>query len=47
VALADKGPATRMAETLPVTAPNPWKLVLKNTEDGFGPTELDATIAWP
>jgi hypothetical protein len=47
VALADQGPATRMAETLPVTAPNPWKLVLKNTEDGFGPTELDATIAWP
>jgi hypothetical protein len=47
VVLADQGPATRLAETLPVTAPNPWKLVLKNTEDGFGPTELDATIAWP
>ena len=47
VVLADQGPATRMAETLPVTAPNPWKLVLQNTEDGFGPTEMDATIAWP
>ena len=45
--LADQGPATRMAETLPVTAPNPWKLVLENTEQGFGPTDLDATIAWP
>ena len=47
VVLADQGPATRMAETLPITAPNPWKLVLENTEEGFGPTELDATIAWP
>ena len=47
VVLADQGPATRMAETLPVSGPNPWKLVLRNTEDGFGPTELDATIAWP
>jgi hypothetical protein len=47
VVLADQGPATRMAETLPITAPNPWKLVLKNTEDGLGPTKLDATIAWP
>ncbi len=47
VVLADQGPATRMAETLPVTAPNPWQLVLQNTEEGFGPTELDATIAWP
>ena len=45
--LADQGPATRMAETLPITAPNPWTLVLRNAEDGFGPTELDATIAWP
>ena len=47
VVLADQGPATRMTETLPVTAPNPWKLVLRNTEEGFGLTELDATIAWP
>jgi hypothetical protein len=45
--LADQGPATRMTTTLPVTAPNPWKLVLRNTEQGFGPTDLDATIAWP
>jgi hypothetical protein len=45
--LADQGPATRMSATLPVTAANPWKLVLRNTEQGFGPTDLDATIAWP
>ena len=45
--LADQGPATRMAETLPITAPNPWKLVLRNAGEGFGRTELDATIAWP
>jgi hypothetical protein len=47
VVLQDQGPATRMAETLPVTAPNPWTLILRNTEEGFGTTELDATIAWP
>ncbi len=45
--LADQGPATRVSETLPVTAPNPWKLVLQNIEGGFGPTELDAIVAWP
>ena len=45
--LANQGPATRVAERLPVTAPNPWKLLLQNIEDGFGITEMDATIAWP
>ena len=45
--LADEGPATRMAETLPITAPNPWMVALRNAGEGFGPTELDATIAWP
>ncbi len=47
VAQADQGPATRMAETWPVTAPNRWTVALRNAEDGFGRTELDATIAWP
>ncbi len=32
---------------LPVTAGNPWKLVLQNVDDGFGITLLDATIGWP
>lgn len=45
--LADQGPATRVSESLPVTAPNPWKLVLQNIQGGFGVTELDAIIAWP
>jgi hypothetical protein len=45
--LANQGPATGVAETLPVTAPNPWRLVLQNIAEGFGVTQLDATIAWP
>ncbi len=45
--LADQGPATRMDETLPVTAPNPWKVVLQNVELGFGPTPMTVSIAWP
>ena len=47
VVLADQGPATRMAETWPITPPNRWTVALRNAEDGFGPTEMDATIAWP
>ena len=47
VVLADQGPATRMTGTWPVTAPNPWTVGLRNADDGFGRTELDATIAWP
>ena len=45
--LANQGPATRMDEQLPVTAPNPWKVVLQNIETGFGTTPMTATIAWP
>lgn len=45
--LPNQGPATRVSERLPVTAANPWTLLLKNIEDGFGPTEMDATVAWP
>jgi cytoskeletal protein RodZ len=30
-----------------VTAPNPWKLVLQNTETGFGVTPMTASISWP
>jgi hypothetical protein len=45
--LPNQGPATRVSERLPVTAANPWKLLLQNIEDGFGPTEMDATVAWP
>lgn len=30
-----------------VTAPNPWKLVLQNTETGFGITPMNVSISWP
>jgi hypothetical protein len=36
-----------MDETLPVTATNPWKVVLQNSELGFGPTPMTVSIAWP
>ena len=45
--LANQGPATRMDEQLPVTAPNPWKVLLQNIETGFGTTPMTVTIAWP
>jgi hypothetical protein len=32
---------------LAVTAPNPWKLVLQNTETGFGITPMNASLSWP
>jgi hypothetical protein len=31
----------------PITAPNPWKVVLQNTEPGFGVTPMTASISWP
>ncbi len=45
--LANQGPATRMDERLPVTASNPWKVVLQNIETGMGTTPMTATIGWP
>jgi hypothetical protein len=30
-----------------VTAANPWKVVLQNTEDGMGITPMTAVITWP
>ncbi len=45
--LSDQGPATRVSERLPITAPNPWKVLLQNIEEGFGTTILNATVAWP
>ena len=30
-----------------VTEPNPWKVVLQNTEDGMGITPMTAVITWP
>jgi len=45
--LNGQGPSTGTNTRLTVTAPNPWRLVLRNAEEGFGATELTARIAWP
>ena len=46
-ALTDQGPAPGTDVSLGVVPPNPWKLVLENTETGFGVTDLTASITWP
>jgi hypothetical protein len=45
--LDEQGPSTGTNTRLPVTAPNPWRLVLRNAEEGFGATPLTARISWP
>ena len=45
--LANQGPATSTSNSFPVTAGEQWRLVLQNTEAGFGPTDMTATITWP
>ncbi len=40
-------PATGVDTRIGVTAPNPWRLVLSNAEDGFGTTPMTVTIGWP
>jgi hypothetical protein len=44
--LPNQGPSTSTDQTLPVVAGD-WRLVLQNIEDGFGTTDLTATIGWP
>jgi hypothetical protein len=44
--LANQGPSTNVDQTLPVTV-GAWRLVLQNSENGFGTTDLTATIGWP
>jgi hypothetical protein len=44
--LANQGPSTNVDQTLPVTV-GAWRLVLQNIENGFGITDLTATIGWP
>lgn len=39
-------PSTNTDESMPVTAGN-WRIVLQNTEAGFGTTDLTAAISWP
>jgi hypothetical protein len=44
---ANQGAATRATDQFAVTPAHPWKIVLQNIEEGFGPTPLEATIGWP
>ena len=44
--LANQGPSTNVDQSLPV-APGVWRIVLQNIEDGFGTTDLTATLSWP
>ncbi len=46
VSMPNQGPSTNTDQTLPVV-PGDWRLVLQNVEDGFGTTDLTATIGWP
>ena len=46
VSLANQGPSTNVDQTMPVTV-GAWRLVLQNVENGFGTTDLTATIGWP
>jgi hypothetical protein len=44
--LANQGPSTNVDQSLPVAA-GVWRIVLQNIEDGFGMTDLTATLSWP
>jgi hypothetical protein len=39
--------ATGTTQNFAVAPPNPWMIVLKNSETGFGATPLTATFTWP
>jgi hypothetical protein len=45
--LVEQGPAPRVDLRLPVSAPGPWRLLVQNSETGFGVTPMTATIRWP
>jgi hypothetical protein len=42
----NQGPSTNVDQTIPVGAGD-WRVVLQNTETGFGTTDLTATLSWP
>jgi hypothetical protein len=41
-----QGPSTNVDQSIPVT-PGDWRIVLKNSEAGFGITDLTAVVGWP
>ena len=42
-----QGSSTNADASMQVTAGETWKLVLKNTESGFGPTDMTVKVSWP
>ena len=42
----NQGPSTNVDRSLPV-APDDWRILLRNSEAGFGITDLTAVIGWP
>jgi hypothetical protein len=42
-----QGSTTNADASMHVTAAETWKLVLKNTESGFGPTDMTVKVSWP
>ncbi len=45
--LANQGPSTNTNKTVPVTARQTWKVVLENSDAGFGKTDMTYTLSWP
>lgn len=43
---SDSG-STNVDVSYPVTAKDTWRILVQNTEAGFGPTDMSATIGWP
>jgi len=39
--------ATKLSQGFAVAPPNPWMIVVRNTEGGFGVTPMAATFTWP
>jgi hypothetical protein len=42
----NQGPSTNVDQAFPVGTGD-WRIVLQNTEAGFGTTDLTATVSWP
>jgi hypothetical protein len=42
----NQGPSTNVDQMFPLTAGN-WRIVLQNSEAGFGVTNMTATFSWP
>jgi hypothetical protein len=45
--LANQGPGVNTNKSIPVTAGETWKIVLKNADAGFGTTDMTYSLSWP